>query len=87
MNVSLIESLNGLGIKFEAQEINSYAILDISKLIRENTLISLNASETLNIYLMKEIKAGDDSMAKSIFAEPYEAFTVTSDTKYRQFVF
>lgn len=87
MNVSLIESLNGLGIKFEAQEINSYAILDISKLIRENILISLNASETLNIYLMKEIKAGDDSMAKSIFAEPYEAFTVTSDTKYRQFIF
>lgn len=87
MNISLIKCINGLGINFKQEETSGYALFEISKFIKPNILISLNASETLTVTLMKEIKAGNDSMIKSVFVEPYKEFSVSSNTKYRQFIF
>ena len=87
MNISLETTKNNLGIKFENTEDSGYAILNISKVVKPNTIISLMASSTLQVYIAREIKAGDDSMVKSTFVEPIELFTQQDNNKYYAYIF
>ena len=85
MNVDLRIGINGLGIGFEPYRNEvSYAVMDISHIIEPNIIISLATSKLIEVYLMKEILAGDSSMRKSIHMELYKEFE--SEDIYRQVI-
>lgn len=86
MDISFASGTNGLGLQFKSLENSSYALLNISRIVAPNILISFSASETLKVTLMREVKLDGDSMVKSTFVEKFADFTVTDRTR-RQYVF
>ena len=67
--VSLAPGCNGLGIQFEAGE-GGYAILDITPVAKNGVFLTLKADETLDVRILKELKIGGNSMARSVFGTP-----------------
>lgn len=85
MDVSLKQGVHDLGIYFEAQDNNAYAVMDISRIAKPNMLLSFAATNTLSTAILKERLAGAQSMKKSVFAETYA--DITDDGKYRSYIF
>jgi len=69
MNISLVPSINGLGINFQKKESAAYALLNITQAIKSNSWLSFYADAGIDAYIMKEIYAGVDRMARSIFCQ------------------
>lgn len=87
MNVSLVPAYNNLGIRFLPKGIGAYAILDITNVVRANTIITFSASEGLTTYIAEEVKAHGDSMERSIYAEPTIEIKADKKTGYRTHIF
>jgi hypothetical protein len=85
MNIAFKTGINGMALEFKANSDNSYALMDISRFIEPNTLITLSASGPITIQIAKEIKYHDNSYSKAIFAEPYAS--MRQDGSYQYFVF
>lgn len=85
MDISFKTGVNGRGLAFTADSDNSYAIMDISRFIKPNTVVSLAASGPITIRIAKEVKHRNSSYDKALFAEPY-ATMKQSDT-YQYYVF
>lgn len=74
MDVSFVSAFNDLGIRFVPELDPAYAILDVTKFVKNGKILTFTATDSLSVKLMKEVKADGDSMAKTIFAEPYRSF-------------
>lgn len=69
MKIALYPSINGLGINFQKKESAAYALLNITKAIKSNYWLSFYADAGIDAYIMEEIMAGTDHMARSIFCQ------------------
>lgn len=85
MNISFVQGLNGLGMKFEQTSKDGYALIDITKYIDNNTIISLYFENNPEVLIAKERKHQRYSFNKSIFAEPFEPLKKKEEFMY--FVF
>lgn len=85
MDVTFKEGLNGLGLSFEALRSESYATLDITKYLTDNTIISFYTKGNIKAYIAKERKHQGYSFNKSVFVEPVYEFKTQKD--YMFFVF
>ena len=68
MEISIGRGLNGNGLYFKPDNKYSYAYIDITSYVEENTALNLVADLTIKAFIMEEILAYDDSMSRSNFA-------------------
>lgn len=68
MEISIGTGLNGAGLYFKPDNKYSYAYIDITSYIKENTVLDFIADITIKAFIMEEILAYDDSMSRSNFA-------------------
>lgn len=85
MDISFKTGTNGKALEFKANSDNSYAIMDISRFLWTNTIVSLTASGPLTVKIAKEIKHRNSTYSKALFAQPYADLKV--DGAYQYFVF
>ena len=75
MAITFVDGINGIGMMFRPDDEVAYGVFNLTKYLTANTLVSLFATNGIELAIFKERKAGDDSMRKSIFAEPFAEFT------------
>jgi hypothetical protein len=85
MGIAFKTGINGMALEFKANSGSSYAIMDISRFVKPNTLVTLSASGPITVQIAKEIKYRDSSYSKAIFAEPYAP--MRQGGSYQYFVF
>lgn len=85
MEISFKTGLNGMALSFSSNSDDSYAIMDISRFVKSNTLITLSASGPLTVRIAKEVKHRDNSYKKALFASPHA--NMLQSGSYQYFVF
>lgn len=85
MNIAFANGENGRALEFIANSDDSYAVMDITRFVKPNTIITLSATGALNVQIAKEIKNEGSSYSKALFAQPMAPFT--QNGSYLQFVF
>ena len=85
MDVAFANGENGRALAFTANSDDSYAVMDITRFVKPNTIITLSATGALNIQIAKEIKCEGSSYSKALFAQPLASFV--QNGAYQQFVF
>ena len=75
MSISIKNGFNGNGLYFKPDNKYSYAYINITPYIKENTVLNFIADETIQAYVMEEILTYDNSMARSSFAKIKAACT------------
>lgn len=78
MNVEFVAGLKDIGLLFTQEDNTGYAVMNITDYVRPNYLISVFATDNISLEIYKEIKVDDDSMVKTVFAEPFVGFTSVS---------
>lgn len=68
MDVDLVSGTNGLAIRFDSKDEDSYAILEITKYLRERSFLSILGQE-IKIYLAEELDAETFRFTKSFCAK------------------
>ena len=79
MNVSLGDTHDGQVINFTSNNESSYAILDITKAIRDCNFLSCHTSGSLKTYLGREKLINEFPLAKSLYVEVLEDLKVKKD--------
>lgn len=87
MNISIENGFNGKGISFSSTDKTNYALLNITKYIDNNTVLTFKASDTLEVYLLKEKLIHDDHFVKSIYAEKMDKLEPVDENNIRRYVF
>ena len=82
MNVTLGQDYDGQTIKFNSRSSDGYAILDITKALRNNKFISCWYTENLKFCLGREILISNHSLSKSLYVERYKDFNLYQDKAY-----
>ena len=85
MDISFVDGHNGLGLKFDAAEKASYALLDLTPYIEPGVMISFTANGNLQCDIMKEILIQGQGMVKSNFVQKFKE--CDKDGEYRWYVF
>jgi hypothetical protein len=85
VDISLVESNDGHAIKFLPEEDDAYAIMEISNVVKKNSIITFVTTGSVIAKIMREVKADGDSMSKSIFSEHYG--DVQKQDEYSYFIF
>lgn len=75
MNVTFTSGLKDIGLFFTQEDNTGYAIMDITKYVIPDMLISVVVTEGLSLEIYREEKADEDVMVKTIFATPFDVFT------------
>lgn len=78
MDVSFVSGLKDIGLLFTADDITGYAVMNISQYIIPGMIISVFATGGITLEIYKEIKADGDVIAKTVFAKPFDTFTVNN---------
>ena len=87
MKVDITDGHNGNGISFTPTDKTNYALLNITRYIDRNTMISFKADSTLSTYLMEEVTVHDDHFVKSIFVKKLSEITDVDEDHTRRHVF
>lgn len=74
MTVSLVQGLRDVGLLFTTEDKNSWAAMNITKYCIPKMVISAFTTNDIILKVYKEIKADDEPMVKTIFAEPFDIF-------------
>lgn len=82
MNVSLSNSGDGQSLLFSEKSKNGYAILDVTKAIKNKKMLSCAYSGNLNIALGREIKIAGHILSKSFFVEELSSLKKNKDKLY-----
>ena len=75
MDVKFVTGLKDIGLLFIQEDSTGYAVMNITKYIKPGYLISVFVTDGIDLEIYREIKAEDDSMVKTIFAEPFDVFS------------
>lgn len=78
MDVSFVTGLKDIGLLFTAEDVTGYAVMNITKYMIPEMLISVFATGGLTLEIYREMKADGDIMVKTVFAEPFDVFTVNN---------
>lgn len=76
MAVTFVDGINGIGMLFRPDDTVAYAVLNLTKYLTPGCLVSMFATNGIELEIYQEIKAGTDSLRKSVFAQPYDKFTL-----------
>lgn len=76
MVVSFVDGINGIGMLFSPDDTNAYAVMNLTRYLTPNSLVTMFATNDIELDIFREVKADGDSMAKSVFAEPFAKFTL-----------
>lgn len=79
MDIQFVMGLKDIGLLFSEEDNTGYAVIDITKYVIPNMLISVFTTEGITLEIYKEIKAEDDSMVKTVFAEPFDVFVTANN--------
>ena len=72
MKISIVKNTYGLGIQFTEENLNGYALLDITKAYEIGKNINISFSGNLKLYIAEEIKSKEGRFGKSIFTKIIE---------------
>lgn len=97
MVITFVEGINGMGLLFNPDDTAAYAVLDITPFIIPGGLVSLFATNGIELSIYQEEKVEGDALVKSIFAKPFTTFELVDnfygwqvpkdlDTNYRYFL-
>lgn len=83
MSISLVDSRNGLGIKFEPNHRDAYAFIEITESLSDKEcFISLFGYNDLKLFLYKEVMLDDYSLSKSNEMKFYKKILGTKTPNY-----
>ena len=74
MVISFVDGINGIGMLFSPDDSSAYAVMNLSKHLIPGALVTLFATNGIQLDIFREVKAYGDSMVKSVFAEPFAVF-------------
>ena len=76
--VSFVTGLKDIGLLFTSEDSTGYAVMNITKYMKPAMLISAFATGEITLEIYREIKADNDAMVKTVFAEPFDTFTAVN---------
>lgn len=82
MNVELNDGGDGQSLLFSEKSKDGYAVLDVTKAIKEKKMLSCSYSGNIKLYLGREVKIADHSLTKSLFIEEVTALKKNKDKAY-----